>query len=361
MSPALAQSTAINGTIEGTIKDEQGAVLPGVTVTVSNVDTGDQRVVVTNESGLYRAPLLSLGTYQVVVELQGFKKVERTGISLRAGQTAVIDFALTVGAVAETITVTADSPLVDLAKIEQGRTLSEAEIKTLPLTSRNPYNFALLQPGVVGFETNEFGVPRITANGALLRVNYQLDGSNNTQKDRAGLRQMPMSEVMIREVKVVTSGYAPEFGQTMGLVYNAITPSGNNTLKGQGSYRMPGWASHGSGGAMVTSTWRGSNGRPATELSSLYRTARPTPASRSTSLPTRAKPKWSPRPSMAARTHARGPASVWRTGPSHRVVCVSATRWTGTCTSWPVGRRAPSRISRAAAAQVRGARIGSPR
>jgi len=121
VSPALAQSTAINGTIEGTIKDEQGAVLPGVTVTVSNVDTGDQRVVVTNESGLYRAPLLSLGTYQVVVELQGFKKVERTGISLRAGQTAVIDFALTVGAVAETITVTADSPLVDLAVAREAK------------------------------------------------------------------------------------------------------------------------------------------------------------------------------------------------------------------------------------------------
>ncbi len=238
VSSAFAQSTAINGTIEGTVKDEQGALLPGVTVTVSNIDTGDQRVVVTNENGLYRAPLLSLGTYRVAAELQGFKKFEQTGVSLRAGQTAVIDVALSVGALAETITVTADAPLVDLSKIEQGRTLSEAEIKTLPLTSRNPYNFALLQPGVVGFETNEFGVPRITANGALLRVNYQVDGSNNTQKDRAGLRQMPMSEVMIREVKVVTSGYAPEFGQTMGMVYNAITPSGTNTFRGQGSYRF---------------------------------------------------------------------------------------------------------------------------
>jgi hypothetical protein len=237
-SSAFAQSTAINGTIEGTVKDEQGALLPGVTVTVTNIDTGVQRVVVTNESGLYRAPLLSLGTYRVSAELQGFKKFEQTGVSLRAGQTAVIDVALAVGVLSETITVTADAPLVDLAKIEQGRTLSEAEIKTLPLTSRNPYNFALLQPGVVGFETNEFGVPRLTANGALLRVNYQVDGSNNTQKDRAGLRQMPMSEVMIREVKVVTSGYAPEFGQTMGLVYNAITPSGTNTFKGQGSYRL---------------------------------------------------------------------------------------------------------------------------
>ena len=238
VASAAAQSTAINGTIEGTVKDGQGALLPGVTVTVVNIDTGDQRVVVTNERGLYRAPLLQLGTYKVTAELQGFKGYERNGVTLRAGQAAVIDIALAVGAISETITVTADSPLVDLAKIEQGRTLSEAEIKTLPLTSRNPYNFALLQPGVVGFENNEFGVARLTANGALLRVNYQVDGSNNTQKDRAGLRQMPMSEVMIREVKVITTGYAPEFGQTMGLVYNAITPSGTNRYKGQGSYRM---------------------------------------------------------------------------------------------------------------------------
>lgn len=237
-APAAAQSTAINGTIEGTVQDDQGGVLPGVTVTVTNIDTGDSRAVVTNESGLYRAPLLSLGAYRVSAELQGFKKFEQTGITLRAGQTAVINVRLSVGALQETVVVTSDAPLVDLAKIEQGRTLTEAEVKTLPLTSRNPYNFALLQPGVVGFETNEFGVPRLTANGALLRVNYQVDGSNNTQKDRAGLRQMPMSEVMIREVKVVTTGYAPEFGQTMGLVYNAITPSGTNTFKGQASYRM---------------------------------------------------------------------------------------------------------------------------
>jgi hypothetical protein len=237
-APASAQSQAINGTIEGTVLDAQGGVLPGVTITVTNTDTGDQRVVVTADSGLFRAPLLTLGTYRLAAELQGFRMFEQTGIRLSAGMTAVINITLTVGAIAETITVTADSPIVDLGKIEQGRVLTEAEIKTLPLTSRNPYNFAVLQPGVTGFGNQEFGVPRITANGALVRVNYQIDGSNNTQKDRAGLRQMPMSEVMIREVKVVTTGYAPEFGQTMGLIYNAITPSGTNRLKGQSSYRL---------------------------------------------------------------------------------------------------------------------------
>lgn len=238
VASAAAQGQAINATIEGTVTDESGAVLPGVTVTLTNTDTGDTRVVVTNESGLYRAPLLRLGAYRVSAELAGFKKYEQTGISLAAGQVAVIEVKLGVGAVTEVVSVTADTPVVDLGKIEQGRTLNAREIKSLPLTSRNPYNFALLQPGVVGFETQEFGVPRLTANGALLRVNYQIDGNDNTQKDRAGLRQMPMSEVMIREVKVVTTGYAPEFGQTMGLVYNAITPSGTNVVHGQASYRL---------------------------------------------------------------------------------------------------------------------------
>jgi len=177
-----------------------------------------------------------LGAYRLAAELQGFKKYDQAGISLSAGQVAVVDVKLAIGAVTETVSVNADVPIVDPGKIEEGRTLTTAEIETLPLTSRNPYNFALLQPGVVGFETQEFGVPRLTANGALLRVNYQIDGNDNTEKDRAGLRQMPMSEVMIREVKVVTSGYAPEFGQTMGLVYNAITPSGSNRQQGQASH-----------------------------------------------------------------------------------------------------------------------------
>lgn len=233
---AFAQSTANNGTIEGTVKDDQGALLPGVTVTVVNIDTNDQRVVVTNEAGLYRAPLLRLGNYRVSAELQGFKKFEQTGITLRSGQTAVIDVALGVGAIAETITVTADSPLVDAARIDIGHSLSDQEVHSLPLVARNPYNFALVQPGVTGTENVEFGVPRLAANGAAMRINYQIDGNTNTEKDRAGLRLLPMSEIMIQEVKVVTTGFAPEFGQTMGMVFNAVTPSGTNAFRGQGSY-----------------------------------------------------------------------------------------------------------------------------
>jgi len=234
---ASAQSTAINGTIEGTVVDTSGAVLPGVTVTVTNTETGAQRTVVTNDRGLFRAPLLPLGTYTLLGELQGFKRYEEEGIRLSAGQTAVVNFTLGVGQLTEVVTVNAaEKPILDSAKIDAGRNLSSVEVKNLPLVARNPYNFALAQPGVTGYENPEFGVPRLSANGTLMRINYQIDGNTNTEKDRAGLRLLPMSEVMISEVKVVTSGYAPEFGQTMGMVYNAVTPSGTNAFHGDASY-----------------------------------------------------------------------------------------------------------------------------
>lgn len=235
---AAAQSQATNGTIEGIVRDTSGGVLPGVTLSVKNVDTGLERVVISNEAGAFRAPLLPLGGYAVRAELQGFKKFEQQGVSLSAGQTAVINITLAVGAMSETVTVTSEATMAQPGKIDLGRTISAEEIHNLPLPSRNPYNFAFLQANVTGYENNEFGVPRINANGSQMHTNYQLDGNTNTEKDRAGLRLLPVSEVLVREVKVVTNGFAPEFGQTTGMVYNAITPSGTNKFAGTGSYRF---------------------------------------------------------------------------------------------------------------------------
>src|SRR5205085_3398162 len=160
-----------------------------------------------------------------------------TDTTLSVGQTATVNATLSVGTVSETITVSStDIPALDIARIDIGHTMSDLEVHNLPLVARNPYNFALVQPGVTGTENVEFGVPRLAANGASMRINYQIDGNTNTEKDRAGLRLLPMSEVMIQEVKVVTTGFAPEFGQTMGMVYNAVTPSGTNLFKGEASY-----------------------------------------------------------------------------------------------------------------------------
>jgi len=235
---AAAQAQAANGNIEGIVRDTTGAALPGVTVTVTNMDTGTARTSMTNDEGVYRAILLPLGRYRVVAELQGFKTFEQQGITLSAGQTALIHIELGVGSVSETVTVTSESPVAQPGKIDLGRTIDENEIRNLPLVSRNPYNFAFLQANVTGFENNEFGVPRINANGTQMRTNYQIDGNTNTEKDRAGLRLLPVSEVLVREVKVITNGFAPEFGQTTGMVYNAITPSGTNSIDGSASFRF---------------------------------------------------------------------------------------------------------------------------
>jgi hypothetical protein len=235
---ARAQSQASEGAIEGVVKDATGAVLPGVTVTLSNLDTGATRSLTSESGGAYRAVLLPLGTYKVRAELSGFKTVERTGVRLSAGQTAVVDFSLEVGGVEEVVSVTAEAPVTEPGKIDLGRTIGEEEVKNLPLVSRNPYNFAFLQANVTGYENEEFGVPRINANGSQMHTNYQIDGNTNTEKDRAGLRLLPTSEIMVREVKVITSGFAPEFGQTTGMVFNAVTPSGTNDLRGSASYRL---------------------------------------------------------------------------------------------------------------------------
>ena len=134
-SPARAQSQATDGAIEGTITDSSGAVLPGVTVTITNTKTGTDRVVVTNDRGLFHAPLLPLGTYKVSAELQGFKRFEKTGITLSVGQTAVVNASLNVGQVSETVSVNAaDAPPIDTARIDIGHTLSDTEVHHLPLS-----------------------------------------------------------------------------------------------------------------------------------------------------------------------------------------------------------------------------------
>src|SRR5258705_11253434 len=117
---------------------------------------------------------------------------------------------LSIGTVSETITVSSqDIPALDTARIDIGHTMTDLEVHNLPLVARNPYNFALVQPGVTGIENVEFGAPRLAANGAAMRINYQIDGNTTTETDRAGLRLLPMSETANPEGKVVTTGFAP--------------------------------------------------------------------------------------------------------------------------------------------------------
>jgi hypothetical protein len=233
-----AQSQALNGQIEGVVTDATGAAIPNASITIKNVETGSERQVTSDESGVYRAPLLPLGTYQVTVEMANFKRLVREGITLTTGQTATVNLGLETGDVSATVTVTSDAPVADAAKIDVGRVMNTREVQNLPLVSRNPYNYSLLQANVTGRPNAEFGVPRINANGYARRTNYQLDGNSNTQADRPGIRLMPISETFVSEVQLVTNGFSAEFGNTPGLIMNAVTPSGTNGIHGSASYRF---------------------------------------------------------------------------------------------------------------------------
>ncbi len=233
-----AQSQALNGQIEGIVTDSTGAAVPNAQITVRNVEKGNELKITSDASGVYRAPLLPLGGYEVTVEVPGFKKLVRSGITLSAGQIATVNLALETGDLSATVTVTLDAPIADPGKIDVGRVMTTREVENLPLVSRNPYNYSLLQANVTGRPNSEFGVPRINANGYARRTNYQLDGNNNTQADRAGIRLMPISEIFVSEVQLVTNGFSAEFGNTPGLIMNAITPSGTNGFHGSASYRF---------------------------------------------------------------------------------------------------------------------------
>ena len=233
-----AQSQALNGQIEGVVTDSVGAAIPNAAIAIRNIGTGTERQLTSDENGVYRAPLLPLGIYRVTVESANFKRLVRDGITLTTGETATVDLSLETGDVSVTVNVTSDAPIADAAKIDVGRVMDSREVQNLPLVSRNPYNYALLQANVTGRPNSEFGVPRINANGYARRTNYQLDGNNNTQGDRAGIRLMPISEIFVSEVQLVTNGFSAEFGNTPGLIMNAVTPSGTNGFHGTVSYRF---------------------------------------------------------------------------------------------------------------------------
>ena len=233
----FGQAAAMNGEIAGTVTDPSGAAISSALVQVSNTRTGFKQSARTAETGLYRFTVLPLGLYEVSVQATGFAPARRTGITLSAGATATLDIAVEVAGTTTTVDVTGTAAVAEPGRIDLGSTLDGNMTRNLPLVSRNPYNFILFQPNVSGRANTEFGVPRkINANGFNGRINYELDGSNNTESDRAGIRLIPISDIYVAEVQQVSNGFAPEFGNTVGTVFNTITRSGANDFHGDGGY-----------------------------------------------------------------------------------------------------------------------------
>jgi hypothetical protein len=233
-TPAFAQQ----GTTElrGRVVDSQSAVLPGVTVIVRNQETGMVRQTVSGSDGSFIASGLVPGTYQVNAELQGFKKFERKDLRLEVGKTSSIDVVMAVGSVEETVTVTTESPLVDVTSKELGGNITSETLVKLPSVNGNFVGFVGLLPGIVpSISTESFGSDSISVNGQDPRNNnYMLDGGNNNDDvigQRAGTQARTPIEA-IQEFQVISGQYDAQYGRTSGAIVNAVTKSGTNQLRG---------------------------------------------------------------------------------------------------------------------------------
>jgi hypothetical protein len=232
---ASAQETT--GTITGVVTDQTGSVLPGVSVTVKNTNTGLSRSVVTNEAGSYTATLLPIGAYEVVFELQGFQGVHASGITLHVNDRLQIDGRMTVGGVAETIMVSAASELVQpIAALQT--TMAARQVQELPLNNRNFVQLATLAPGVSSDLTDEVGVGltstvSLSINGARRNaVNWLVDGVSNVDVgSNITLLSTPTLE-SIDEFKIITNSYAAEWPRSGGGIVNVVTKSGSNRFAG---------------------------------------------------------------------------------------------------------------------------------
>jgi Carboxypeptidase regulatory-like domain/TonB dependent receptor/TonB-dependent Receptor Plug Domain len=235
-TPLYAQQ----GTTElrGRVLDAQGGILPGVTVTVRNQATGMYRETVSGGDGSYIASGLTPGTYEINAELQGFKKFNRRELILEVGKTTTVDVKMEVGGIEQTVTVTADSPLVDVTSKEIGGNITSETLVQLPSVNGNFIGFVGLLPGIVpSISTESFGSDSISVNGQDPRNNnYMLDGGNNNDDvigQRAGTQARTPIEA-IQEFQVITNQYDAEFGRTAGAVVNAVTKAGTNQVSGSG-------------------------------------------------------------------------------------------------------------------------------
>lgn len=156
--------------IRGKVVDTSGAILPGVTITITHVETGTSRTVVTSDRGTYFVPALEVGTFNIKAEIEGFAPETLEGMVLAVGQKAVVDFTLKIGGLEEAITVTAEAPLIETTKSDIGGSVNPTQVKHLPLNGRNWLDLATVVPGV----RSEGGTPLSGAQGSR-RVQVNVD------------------------------------------------------------------------------------------------------------------------------------------------------------------------------------------
>jgi len=235
--PAGILTAQGTGTIYGNVTDPSGSALTEARVTARMVERGLTRSSTVNMSGAYVLPLLPIGTYAITVEANGFKQFTRRGVSLTGDENVRVDVQLEIGALAESVTVTAEAPLVDSRSSVIGTLIDSRRVTELPINGRNVVALAAILPGIAGLSapqifTDDRSGPRIAVSGSRPNQNQLLlDGTAfNAVFRNTGLNFPPPDA--LQEVKVLTNAFSAEYGRDAGSVFNVSTKSGSNEIHG---------------------------------------------------------------------------------------------------------------------------------
>jgi carboxypeptidase family protein/TonB-dependent receptor-like protein len=228
-------------TVRGQVVDSSQAALPGATITVRNQETGEMATATSNNQGEYTVPFLRPGLYSVTVEMSGFQKYTRTDMRLQVSQVAVINAQLGVGGITESVSVSAEAPLLEVSNANRGTVIDSARIAELPLQSRSPMALAVLVAGVnynaqaIYLRPFDNGaLADWSMNGGQNRNNeFLLDGApNNANQSGNNIAYVPPAAAL-QEFKVATNSYDAQYGRTAGGVINMSLKSGTNTFHGE--------------------------------------------------------------------------------------------------------------------------------
>src|SRR3954453_17631384 len=225
----FAQQTT--GTVTGRVLDQQGAAVPGVTVTAKSATTGFTRSEVSDAEGVYRLSALPVGVYDVTAELQGFTTVSKKGVEVNVAQTQAVDFPLKVAQLAESVNVTGATPLIETTASSVGAIVDVKRIENLPLNGRQFANLAATVPGVgLSFHsdpTKSTQYAPLVNGGAGRNINYQIDGGDNNDDTVGGqLQAFPLEAV--EQFNFQTQRFKAEYGRSNGGVLSVVTKSGTN-------------------------------------------------------------------------------------------------------------------------------------
>ncbi|MBZ5522865.1 MAG: TonB-dependent receptor [Acidobacteriia bacterium] len=229
---ASTHAQSARARIVGTVKDPQGAVVPGAKVTVTNTATGVPTNAVTDQDGYYQAFELPIGSYRVKVERDGFATTETAAYTLEINQVQRIDVTLKVGAKSEVVEVTGEAAQVEVVNPTLGASVTSRPIVDLPLNGRNVLDLATLQPGVTPDNPDDTGAGTYNIAGARAdSVTFLLDGGLDNNLLSNGVVFAPNPDA-VQEFRILTSNYTAEYGRNAGGIISVVTKSGTNDLHG---------------------------------------------------------------------------------------------------------------------------------